>query len=296
LTVNSVFNHSFLSLILKLQEKLNLSTEQIEKLKKLQSEFRKETLKENAELQVAEIELDELQLQDPLDLEKVNAKLKQIEAFKTNLRLAYIQTIENGKALLKPEQQKNLQSFERTALVYPTQEYFSESSLRQQIQTGIEEQFKDQKVVEIETAEAIATRLSNWAKLLGFFVGIPLALLGLSLGFFGIKTYDDLEKLIKQIEPLKDRVESLKTEGKNLENEYQALKTKLTDYQQLEKEVKTLATRVKDLEDRITFKPSAVLTPELKRELEASLAKFQKYFQNLGYQSSYWSGRCRCSG
>ena len=58
LTVNSVFNHSFFSIILKRQEKLNLSTEQTEKLKKLQSEFRRETLKGNTELQVAEIELN----------------------------------------------------------------------------------------------------------------------------------------------------------------------------------------------------------------------------------------------
>jgi hypothetical protein len=36
---------------------------------------------------------------------------------------------------------------------------------------------KQEKVVEIETAEAIATRLSTWANLLGVFVGIPLALL-----------------------------------------------------------------------------------------------------------------------
>ncbi len=244
LTVNSVFNYSFFSLILKLQEKLNLSTEQIEKLKKLQSEFQKETLKRNAELQVAEIELNEFQTQDPLDLGKVDAKLKQIEAFRTELRLAYINTIEKGKAVLTSEQQKNLEPFERTALVYPAQKYFSESSLHQQIQTTLKKQLQDQKVVEIETTEAIATRLSNWAKLLGFFVGIPLALLGLVLGFLGIKTYDDLKDASK-------KVNFLQEEGRKLELRYEDLEAQFTDYEKLAQKVNKLSTKVKNIEDRV---------------------------------------------
>jgi hypothetical protein len=289
LTVNSVFNHSFLSLILKLQEKLNLSTEQLEKLKKLQSEFRKETLKENAELQVAEIELDELQIQDPLDLEKVNAKLKQIEAFRTKLRLAYIQTIENGKAVLKPEQQKNLKSFERTALVYPTQEYFSESSLRQQIQTALKEQFKDQKVVEIETEEAIATRLWNWVQLLGFFVGIPLALFVSVLTIFGIKNANDFQELFIQSKSLEKQIETgLKNQIETV-NQLERLEEKSREYyeraENIERDFNTIDAILKGFAAQITVKPSAVLNPELKRTLQASLAKFQKYFQNLGYRS-----------
>ena len=285
LKVNPVLNYSFFSIILKQQEKLNLSTEQIEKLEKLQSEFLKETLKRSGKLQIAEIELKELQTQEPLDLGKVDAKLKQIEAFRTEIKLAYIKTIETGKAVLTPQQQKNLALSERKSLVYPDREYFSESSLHQQIQTILKKQLQDQKVVEIETAEAIAVRLSNWARLLGFFVGIPLGVLVFVLGFLGIRTYNDLTILISKIEPFKAQVALLETEVQSLEQEYEALRAKLTDYQQLEQEVKTLATRITELEDRITFKPSAVLTPELKKELEESLAKFQKYFQNLGYQS-----------
>jgi hypothetical protein len=267
LTVNSVFNYSFVSLILQQQKKLNLSTEQIEKLKKLQSEFRKETLKGNAELQVAEIELNELQTQDPLDLEKVDAKLKQIETFRTELRLAYIKTIEQGKAVLTSEQQKNLESFERTALpalVYPDQEYFSESNLRQQIQTALKEQFKDQKVVEIETAEAIATRVSNWTKLLGFFVGIPVAFLVFVLGFLGIKTYDDLRTYVQKSEVLKSQYESLASNLKNIDT--------------LKNEVEILAKKV-DKIDQFVFS-----TPELQNQLQSQLDAFQKYFQNLGYK------------
>jgi cyanophycinase-like exopeptidase len=256
LTINPVFNHSFLNFILKQQEKLNLSTEQIEKLKKLQSVFAKETFKRNAELQLAEIELNELQIQVPLDLEKVDAKLRQIEAFRTELRLAYIQTIEKEKAVLKPEQQKNLEPFETTAFLYPAQEYFSESSLRQQIQTTLKQQLQDRKVVEIETAEAIATRLSNWAKLLGFFVGIPLAVLTLLLGFVGIKTYNDLDKTRQEVvKTYEQRGKDLKLQFEKVEAEVEKFKAQLTDWDQLAQKVNNLNTKVENLADRV-FSPA----------------------------------------
>ena len=45
-----------------------------------------------------------------------------------------------------------------------------ELDLRRQIEVVLEERLKDQKVVEIEVAQAVATRLVDWTKLLGFAV------------------------------------------------------------------------------------------------------------------------------
>ena len=62
-----------------------------------------------------------------------------------------------------------------------------ESAVQQQIRV----QAKDQKLVEVELIEAVVNRLSNWAKLFGFFVGIPVALFLALLGLLGYKTYSD---------------------------------------------------------------------------------------------------------
>jgi hypothetical protein len=73
-------------------------------------------------------------------------------------------------------------------------------SVRDEVEAVLNQHFKDQKVVEMETAEAIVTKLSEWAKLLGFFVGIPVALLAVVLGFFGVKSFADLSGLINSVD------------------------------------------------------------------------------------------------
>src|SRR2546423_1299158 len=62
-------------------------------------------------------------------------------------------------------------------------------SFRDQIQVVIKDQLKDQKVLEIETAQAIVARLLDWGKLFSIAVVIPLTILGAALGWFGVKTY-----------------------------------------------------------------------------------------------------------
>ena len=45
-----------------------------------------------------------------------------------------------------------------------------ESFVKAQIEESIKEKFKDQKLVDIETSQAIAERLHGWAKMFGFFI------------------------------------------------------------------------------------------------------------------------------
>ena len=47
--------------------------------------------------------------------------------------------------------------------------------LRQQVEAVVAERFKDQKVVEVEVAQAIAIPTRRLGKLLGFAVAVPLA-------------------------------------------------------------------------------------------------------------------------
>src|SRR4029450_9852800 len=60
-----------------------------------------------------------------------------------------------------------------------------ENSIKQEVRSALEGRLKDQKLVELETSLAVADRLSNWSKLFGFFVGVPLAAVALLLGFLG---------------------------------------------------------------------------------------------------------------
>lgn len=52
----------------------------------------------------------------------------------------------------------------------------------------------------------------------------------------------------------------------------------------LQQKVETLGAKVERLE-RVTFEPSAALTPELQTQLQSSLDSFQAYLARLGYQS-----------
>jgi len=56
------------------------------------------------------------------------------------------------------------------------------------IKAAIQEQLKDQKVLEIETSWAVASRVTDWMKLLVFLLAFPLVI----LTAFGIKSYLDV--------------------------------------------------------------------------------------------------------
>jgi len=97
-----------ISIMLQNIEALNLTSEQIQKLETLRFDFRKGAIKRSADLQVAELELEELRKKEPVDLAKVEAQVKRIETLRAEQRLSRIKAIEEGKALLNPEQRKKL--------------------------------------------------------------------------------------------------------------------------------------------------------------------------------------------
>jgi len=49
-------------------------------------------------------------------------------------------------------------------------------------------------------------------------------------------------------------------------------------------EVKTLNSKVKQIEEKINFEPSTALTPNLEQELNSSLSSFRAYLQELGFE------------
>ena len=67
-----------------------------------------------ADLQTAEIQRLELELQrvlsrEQIDLAQAETRIRRIESLRTELRLGRIKTVEKGKATLTPEQWRKLQ-------------------------------------------------------------------------------------------------------------------------------------------------------------------------------------------
>jgi hypothetical protein len=98
-----------ISILLRNREKLGLSDEQVKKLEQLRSDFEKEIIRNEADIRVAEIDLNNLLQASSADMGKIEAKIREVERLRADLRIARIRAIEKGKALLSAEQRKKLQ-------------------------------------------------------------------------------------------------------------------------------------------------------------------------------------------
>jgi len=164
------------------------------------------------------------------------------------------------------------------------------SPLRDQVREIIAQHYKDQKVVEIETTQAVANRLLDWAKLFAFFAGIPVALILLILGVFGIKTYNDISAKIEKgkadVTAAELAATNLKSRTASIDSDYQKLSTKISDTRTaLETQVKTLSAKVDDIGEKVGFTPTSKISKETKLRLDGAVAKFQDYIKGLGYRS-----------
>lgn len=92
------------------KDRLGLTDEQAGKFEKIWSEYRKETIRKQADIQVAGIELSELLDQKKVDLGQVEKKLRQLEDHKTDLILYRIKTLFRTKEFLSEDQFEKLKS------------------------------------------------------------------------------------------------------------------------------------------------------------------------------------------
>jgi Spy/CpxP family protein refolding chaperone len=93
-----------ITLMLRHGAELGLSPDQLQSLEELRIGFQREAVRHEADIRIAETELAALLQVKPADLEQVKTKLQEIERSRLDLRFARIRTIEQGKALLSPEQ------------------------------------------------------------------------------------------------------------------------------------------------------------------------------------------------
>src|SRR5712692_8678211 len=120
----------------------------------------------------------------------------------------------------------------------------TDADLRQEIQTILKQELKDQKLVQVEVTEAVVTKLTDWAKLLAYFAGIPIAALLLVLGALGVKKYTDLwaltevaekkigpvvEQATKQAGEVGKQTEDLRRQSESAQKQLSDLQPKLAD-------------------------------------------------------------------
>jgi Spy/CpxP family protein refolding chaperone len=87
---------------------MNLTPEQKAKANAIHSDFKKKAVRAAADVKVAHIELHELLAADPVNLEKVRAKVNELVQKKTDMMMLGIRSLEDFKKVLNPDQKKML--------------------------------------------------------------------------------------------------------------------------------------------------------------------------------------------
>jgi len=99
-----------LTIMLHHRAELGLSADQVSRLETLRGDFTREAIRRDADIRIAELDLASLLEQDSPDLSKVEAKVREAAQLRADLRIARLRAIEQGKAVLTPEQRTRLQT------------------------------------------------------------------------------------------------------------------------------------------------------------------------------------------
>jgi uncharacterized coiled-coil protein SlyX len=174
-----------------------------------------------------------------------------------------------------------------------------EARVGKAVEETLNSKFKDQKFIQLETSQAIAERLQGWAKLFGFFVGLPFAMLLLIVSVFGIEKVSDLRELVDGVEKqVKPRVQEAKSSAeqaqamaddaqkksvaaeKTVEGVVQQTKQQLGSATQLVNNVHDLSQRVSDLETKASGQMQARVT-ELNQKVDAATKNIEEQQKKL---------------
>ena len=99
-----------ITIMLHHRGELGLSPEQVSRLEALRGEFSREAIRRDAEIRIAELDLAALLAEEPVDFAKVEPKVREVSQLRDDLRIARLRVIEQGKAVLTPEQRTRLQT------------------------------------------------------------------------------------------------------------------------------------------------------------------------------------------
>jgi Spy/CpxP family protein refolding chaperone len=101
---------SLAAIALRHRAELGLNPQQVESLQKLQMDARRAGIQRRANVQLAALDLGGLLRSEPVDMAKVEAKVREIEKLRADGRLAFIRANEQGKAQLTADQRDKLKA------------------------------------------------------------------------------------------------------------------------------------------------------------------------------------------
>ncbi|MGH7795469.1 MAG: Spy/CpxP family protein refolding chaperone [Candidatus Binatia bacterium] len=92
--------------ILNYKDYLRLSPEQVKKLEQLRDNFQRQSIRNEADARIIELDIGALLDAPTVDVAKVEAKIREAEKLRADLRIARVRAIEQAKAVLTAEQRK----------------------------------------------------------------------------------------------------------------------------------------------------------------------------------------------
>jgi F0F1-type ATP synthase membrane subunit b/b' len=186
---------SSIDFVLARRAALSLSSDQIRQLELLNVKHKKELIPRLAERDVLELDMRQHSLSPGDQTSVIGPVLQKIETLNSSIRLAEYRATLEMKAVLTPDQLKLLPA-QLDNLAAPRDP--TAGALERKIDEALAQRVKDQKLVQIETSQAIAEKLTGWAQSLAFLIGVPIGILALALGALGIKSYSDFSKIVKE--------------------------------------------------------------------------------------------------
>jgi Spy/CpxP family protein refolding chaperone len=91
---------------------LDLTPDQGKKIQSLRIQHQKEAIPLFAKIRMAGVEIEELMMADPVNMEKVKAKTKEKYASMADLEISHLALEQKIKAVLTPEQRQEIQKIE----------------------------------------------------------------------------------------------------------------------------------------------------------------------------------------
>ena len=107
---------SLAGLALRHRQAIGLTPAQVDSLRKLGTDSKRDAIKREADRRLAELDLRTLMMPDPADankprdLSKIEAKVREIEKLRADGRVAQIRTMEQSRQVLTPEQREKLRT------------------------------------------------------------------------------------------------------------------------------------------------------------------------------------------
>jgi len=125
---------------------------------------------------------------------------------------------------------------------------YLEGFIKAQVKESLDARFKDQKLLEVETSQAVIERVKSWTTLFGYFVAIPIALLVLAFAVFGIKEFRDFRALVKSAQDqLKPRLEQAKSSADNAKQQADEAQREAAEAKKTIQSASGVATQVRTL-------------------------------------------------